>query len=45
MRQSPTSKEKIDAAQQRVNNTDHTLFVIQDVNTRWWPTYMMLQRL
>ena len=43
--QSPTSKEKLNPARQRVNNTDHTLVVIQDVKTPWWSTYMMLERL
>jgi hypothetical protein len=45
IRHSPASKEKLDAAQRRVNNTDPTLVVIQDVKTRWWSTYMMLERL
>ena len=45
IRQSPASKEKLDAAQQGVNETDSTLVVIQDVKTRWWSTYMMLERL
>jgi hypothetical protein len=39
--QSLTSKEKVNAAQQRVNKTGSTLTVIQDVRTRWLSTHMV----
>jgi hypothetical protein len=43
--QSPMSKAKLDDAQKRVSPDKMTLTLIQDVKTRWWSTYMMLERI
>jgi hypothetical protein len=43
--QSPLANSKLAAAQKRISPEGVVLVLIQDVKTRWWSTYMMLQRI
>ena len=43
--QSPAAKAKLDSAQKRIFPDRSVLVLIQDVKTRWWSTYMMLERI